>query len=107
MKRLYTTADIVLIGHLASLLDEAGIPCFVKNQYLSGGIGELPPTETWPELWVRRDHEYALAKEIVEEATRRDVLAEAAPAWRCPGCGEEVEGQFALCWNCGEAAPPM
>lgn len=23
--------------------------------------------------------------------------------WACPGCGEEVEGNFDTCWNCGRA----
>jgi len=23
-----------------------------------------------------------------------------APAWRCPGCGETVDGNFDVCWNC-------
>ncbi|MDH3267048.1 MAG: DUF2007 domain-containing protein, partial [Gammaproteobacteria bacterium] len=24
-------------------------------------------------------------------------------AWQCRQCGEENEGQFAACWNCGTA----
>jgi predicted amidophosphoribosyltransferase len=23
-----------------------------------------------------------------------------APPWKCPTCGEEIEGQFTECWNC-------
>ena len=23
--------------------------------------------------------------------------------WRCSGCGEDNEGQFGACWNCGAA----
>lgn len=43
------------------------------------------------------------------EADRaREILAEAptpgpAAPWTCPGCGEEVEGNFDSCWNCGRA----
>ncbi len=25
--------------------------------------------------------------------------------WRCPSCGELVEGQFRACWNCGAPRP--
>jgi hypothetical protein len=29
----------------------------------------------------------------------------AAPSWRCPDCGEQVEGHFDLCWSCGRLRP--
>ena len=22
------------------------------------------------------------------------------PLWKCPQCGEDIEGQFTQCWNC-------
>jgi hypothetical protein len=25
--------------------------------------------------------------------------------WTCPGCGEEIEGQFTECWQCASARP--
>jgi hypothetical protein len=25
--------------------------------------------------------------------------------WRCPGCGEIIDGPFEQCWNCGTAMP--
>ena len=28
-------------------------------------------------------------------------VSAAGPSWTCPGCGEEVEGNFDTCWNCG------
>lgn len=30
---------------------------------------------------------------------------EPGPAWVCPQCGEECEGQFAQCWHCGTDRP--
>lgn len=30
---------------------------------------------------------------------------ETGPAWTCRRCGEECEGQFAQCWNCGAERP--
>jgi hypothetical protein len=30
---------------------------------------------------------------------------DAGPSWVCPQCGEECEGQFAQCWNCGQDRP--
>jgi hypothetical protein len=32
---------------------------------------------------------------IVEESPHQ--------SWRCKRCGEQNEGQFAACWNCGGA----
>jgi len=41
-----------------------------------------------------------------DEATARETLAvrddsPPAPAWACPACGEQVEGNFNACWKCG------
>lgn len=40
--------------------------------------------------------------------------AQAPPSWKCPKCGEEVLGDFPVCWSCGTgrdgsavAAPPQ
>lgn len=73
----------------------------MRNEFLGGAAGELPPHECWPELWVIEAADWARARALVD--------AELAPAdatpWTCPGCGETIEGQFAQCWHCGHAAP--
>ncbi len=98
MKLLYSSANTLLVNHVHNLLEAAGIDSRIKNEFLSGGAGELPPTEAWPELWVAEE-DFARAQEVVDVLRRPESL----PAWRCPGCGEEVEGQFSACWNCGTA----
>lgn len=30
-----------------------------------------------------------------------DANAAQEPAWTCPKCGEEIEGNFDACWQCG------
>ncbi|MES1161895.1 MAG: DUF2007 domain-containing protein, partial [Rhizobacter sp.] len=25
--------------------------------------------------------------------------------WVCPGCGEQIDGPFEQCWNCGSSMP--
>jgi len=52
MKRVYCSEDRLLVGFLKGVLDGHHIDCLVKNEYLIGGIGELPPGACWPELWV-------------------------------------------------------
>ena len=98
---MHVAWDPLLVGHLEEVLRDHGVGCVVRNRYLSGGAGELPPTELWPELWVE-DADYARARDIL-----RDVLPDGEPAadWSCPGCGERIEGQFGACWHCGTAAP--
>ncbi len=98
MKLVYTAQNGMLVGHLRNILEAEGIHCFTRNEYLSGGAGELPPTETWPELWVD-ERDATMAEQLVREFTAE---ADETPPWRCENCGEENEGQFALCWKCGK-----
>lgn len=102
MQRVYSATDPLLIGHLKNVLEQHHIGCFVKNAYLLGAAGELPPTEAWPQLWVEDDTDLTRAREIIA-----GVLADDAPGepWTCRRCGEAGEPQFAECWRCGAAAP--
>jgi hypothetical protein len=59
-------------------------------------MGEMPFTDTWPQLWVVNDLDFDRAQQLIEGG-----LDEAGPDWRCTQCGEHNEGQFAACWNCG------
>ena len=68
MKRVFTSHDPILAGYLRAVLVEHGIGCIVKNEYLLGGAGELPPSECWPEVWVVEDGDEARARALVEEA---------------------------------------
>jgi len=98
MLRVYSSDNTMLAGHVRALLQQAGIDCFLRNDNLWGGIGELAPIDCWPEVWIRDDGDYERAAEIV-----RDVLdgrQTDGPSWRCT-CGEEIEGQFSACWKCG------
>ena len=50
MKRIYSEPNPIFIHQIKDLLEEKGIAAIIKNEFLSGGVGELPPTEVWPEL---------------------------------------------------------
>lgn len=80
-----------------SLLEEAGIPCMIRHEYLSVAAGEVPFVP--PELWILNDEDYLRAKGIVD--AWRDAKIEIHEAWVCPACGETIEGQFTSCWKCG------
>ena len=99
MHMVYTAQVLALVVNMQNILKMHGIESVVTNQYLSAAVGEIPPHEAWPRLWVP-DQDSERAEAIVREAGRDD-----SPEFRqiliCPKCGEEVEGQFAECWNCG------
>jgi DNA-directed RNA polymerase subunit RPC12/RpoP len=103
MKKVYSSDSFFLIGHLRELLEHHHITCIAKNEFLLGGAGELPPTECWPELWITEDFQYEKARELVEGFLASS--PEAGSEWRCPACGEGIEGQFSACWRCGAERP--
>ncbi len=92
----------MLVGYLGSILEEHGIACMIKNTYLLGAAGEIPPTECWPELWVA-DEDSLQARRLL----RVELSGEArnGEPWTCPDCGEPIEGQFTQCWRCGTERP--
>jgi hypothetical protein len=103
MKMVYTSSDAMLVGFLKDLLENRGITCIIKNQYLSGAIGDLPPQECWPELWVTEDRDLEPARRLIEQTLGGP--EQGASPWTCPGCGERIEAQFGRCWNCGRDRP--
>jgi hypothetical protein len=103
MKKLYTAQNPLTISHLKNILESGGIKCVVKNLYLSSAVGELPPIECWPELWVVDDAKHAEAQEVLNKTLAP--LRSVSKRWKCRKCAREVEGQFSECWNCGESRP--
>lgn len=103
MKKIYSSDDYFLVGHLRQLLESHHIKCIAKNEFLLGGAGELPPTECWPELWVAEDFQYDEAKALIDEFLAGDAIA--GGPWQCPQCGERSEPQFNACWCCGAERP--
>ena len=99
MIRIYSAKDPLMIGHLKNVLATFGIRTVTRNLDLATAAGELPVIECWPELWLVDPDQFTQAQAVLRkslaplEAVRRP--------WRCPACGEDVEGQFSECWNCG------
>lgn len=100
MKTVYSASNISLVSIFLNILEAHGIRCWIKNQFLSAGMGDIPPIECWPQLCVD-DDDVEEATRIVEEA----LAVKEMTAWTCDSCGEESEGQFTECWNCGKSRP--
>jgi len=90
------------VGYLQSILESQGIPTFIRNQFASSVMGEVPFVEVCPQL-------YILDEADLDRARRLLLLDQPDPipakAWVCPDCGVEVEAQFRQCWNCASAQP--
>jgi hypothetical protein len=101
LRKVHTAESIVEIAHLRNVLEADGIACLVRNDRLGGVVGEIPFVECWPELWVLETGNYLRAKSLVDDVLRTGPALE---SWRCASCGESIEGQFEVCWNCGASA---
>jgi hypothetical protein len=105
MKHVFTTTTTMSADQeiVQGLLDEANIPCMIRNEHLATALGELAPANCSPEIWILNDADYSRAKEIVEALRKANV--ETNEPWTCPACGEAIEGQFTSCWKCGKDRP--
>jgi hypothetical protein len=93
--------------HVAPTLDEAhavkealegaGFACTVQQEAATGDdLGDERAS-----VWVP---DYQAERAIRLLAESQEEPADAAD-WTCPGCGEQIEGQFTDCWQCGTARP--
>lgn len=99
MIKIHAAPNSAEIQNLANVLEGQGITCQIRGEERRMALGEVPPHECWPELWVDDDRA-AEAREIVAAAATTD-----QPGWTCPNCGEVLEGQFDVCWQCGTEKP--
>ena len=103
MKHVFTATTMSADQEIVKgLLDEAKIPCMIRNEHLSMALGELAPANCSPEIWIQNDEDYPRAREIVDGLRKAEI--ENHGPWVCR-CGETIEGQFTSCWNCGRERP--
>lgn len=99
MKAVYSSLNLVEAHHLKNLLQSAGIRCHLRNEELVRLAGEVPFPECALQLFVDRAEDRSAAEALVRDFLKPRPQAQAS--WRCPSCGETIEGQFTACWNCG------
>lgn len=92
--------DFSRVGQMQSLLESHGIRTFIRNQYGSSVMGEVPFVEVVPQLFVLERKDVQRALELLRPALAG---AEAESGWTCPDCGAAVDGNFSHCWQCGAA----
>jgi hypothetical protein len=103
MQRLYRAANLPEAYLLRELLARAGIETVVFNEHAQGGLGEIPFTQAYPELWLTDERDAARARGVIEayESPGRSGASDSI----CPACGEDNPRGFELCWRCGALLP--
>ena len=100
VKRLTRAPNLAIATLWADLLNQAGFPASVQRAFASSIVGEIPPDQALPEVWLADDARFDAARRLLDSLR-------AAPDrhWVCRGCGERVDGPFEQCWNCSAPMP--
>ncbi|MCP4262963.1 MAG: hypothetical protein GY774_36445 [Planctomycetes bacterium] len=102
MKQVYIADDPTEAHLVEGILKQHGISCEVRGESLWCARGGLPlASETLPTIWIIDDSRFEEAKELAERFQNGTLTENSGIDWKCPECGEEVEGQFTECWQCG------
>lgn len=104
MKKIFSSTNLGIAANLKNLLESQGIMTVMKNYYLTSAMGEVPPGECWPELWVIDERQYEAAVALIKE--NQSSTAQTGAPWQCVFCGEQLEAQFTQCWQCGNSRVP-
>jgi hypothetical protein len=93
---------------VVDLLQAEGIEAMTQGEHIFAVRGALPVS--YPTVWVLDEADYGRARELALEFDRGQYRAESSEAprpepWTCSQCGERIEGQFGLCWQCGADRP--
>ena len=103
MREIFVDQDHARVGFYKSILDEAGIPNFIRNESTNNTIVGMPSALFFPALCVVRDEDYDRAMKLLGEIYYAPPSQ--GPDWRCPKCEEEVPASFDSCWQCGTVRP--
>ena len=101
MRKIFSSPIVGEIPQLRSMLESAGIACWVRNEVTAGLSPEIPLAESTPELWIQDAGRLAEALQIKADFQSAPTILGAA--WKCPKCGELSEPPFTSCWKCGAA----
>ena len=101
MIKVYESFILSQVGQAASLLNSEGIETFVRNEFSSSVMGEVPFVEVCPQLFILDDSAEERARELLAPFQHQIPV----PDWQCGQCGTEVDGPFGQCWSCGQLRP--
>lgn len=97
MIKVFEDFDFSRVGQMQSILETEGIRTFIRNEYGSSVVGELPFVEVIPQLFVLEAKDVERARELLKLDLPQP---EPGDDWVCPECGVDVDGNFSSCWKC-------
>lgn len=103
--QIYSTSVLSEAHILKDIIESHGIPCDVRTENRSNlnMVRDLP-LSTESSLWISDKSKLDEVRRLIEEYEKSTPI-DSSPAndshWNCASCGEESEGQFTSCWNCG------
>ena len=100
MIKVFENFDFSRVGQMQSLLESHDIKTFIRNEYTSSVVGELPFVEVVPQLYVLEEDDAPRARTLLNLDLPQEAPGE---DWVCPECGIEVESNFSHCWKCETA----
>ena len=98
MIKAFENFDFSRVGQMQSLLESHDIKTFIRNQYGSSVMGEVPFVEVVPELYILAEKDLARAKQLLQLDLP---VEEPDDDWVCAECGVDIEGTLDRCWKCG------
>jgi hypothetical protein len=106
---VYLATDSPQAHFVRNLLVDAGIDARVVGGTVSSSLGLPQGIESAPAVLVHKADE-ARARALVDDFEKRNLQPhsddEPRQAWKCPSCGELVDADFELCWNCQNPRTP-
>ena len=97
MERLYSAADLFEAYLIRDLLAEVGVRTQILNENAQGGMGEIPFTQTYPEVWIERKGDLDRARRVIAAYESRSDTTKYVD---CTHCGEQNPDNFETCWHC-------
>jgi hypothetical protein len=101
VREVFTSQDFTQVGYYKSILDEAGISSFIRNE--NGGNPMMSGAMFLPALCIVQDADYDEAVRILKSRQFQETAGGAD--WACPACSEKNPSNFELCWNCNSPRP--
>lgn len=100
MKLIYSHESSIIAGNIKNLLNLNNIEIVLKNEFASGGVGDLSAFDAWVEIWLVNDQQEKKAMAIINDAICINQKAD----WFCNHCKERNAGSFEICWHCQHPA---
>lgn len=105
MRKVYSCSSLIELSPYKFALEAQGIKYLIKNEFAQGAVGEIPPTESWPQIWVMDDADFAEAEQLCAQVEQKQ--KETSSDWFCHSCNESNASSFEYCWQCQTLRPEL